>query len=177
MWWSTSCTPRIRHPPGPARPTRCTTERREPPVHRRVRRIPPGANLVARPPAGHPGALHLGAPAPVPPPSPGSGAPTAGGKPSGNSARAAPCARVLAASPTHLYRAAPVPRPPLPALSRHTFLRNQEVTAVRGVNLVPLLPAAANDPPWPRALSPAPDWGLWRNAWGEWPARLPRRCR
>ena len=51
--------------------------------------------------------------------------------------------RVLGIPLTHLYMAAPVPRPPLPAPAAldgvHTFLRTQEVTAVTGVHLV-LLP-------------------------------------
>ena len=58
----------------------------------------------------------------------------------------------------HLYGAAPVPRPPLPAPAArdglHTFLRTQEVTAVTGVHLVRLPPAPPDDPRGPRALSP-----------------------
>ena len=68
---------------------------------------------------------------------------------------------VLGISPTHLYGAAPVPRPPLPAPAArdgvHTFLRTQEVTAVTGVHLVRLPSAPPDDPRGPRALSPAPD--------------------
>ena len=52
--------------------------------------------------------------------------------------------RVLGITPTHLYGAAPVPRPPLPASAApdgvHTFLRTQEATAVTGVHLVRLPP-------------------------------------
>ena len=71
--------------------------------------------------------------------------------------------RVLGITPTHLYGAAPVPRPPLPAPAArdgvHTFLRTQEVTAVTGVHLVRLPPTPLDDPRGPRALGPAPDWG------------------
>ena len=89
--------------------------------------------------------------------------------------------RVLGITPTHLYGAAPVPRPPLPAPAArdgvHTFLRTQEVTAVPGVHLVRLPPAPPDDPRGPRALSPAPDWELWRDAWAAWLSRLPSQCR
>ena len=89
--------------------------------------------------------------------------------------------RVLGISPIHLYGAAPVPRPPLPAPAArdgvHTFLRTQEVTAVTGVHLVRLPPAPPDDPRGPRALSPAPDWELWRHAWAAWLPRLPSQCR
>ena len=62
-------------------------------------------------------------------------------------------------------------------LTPQTFLRTQEVTAVTGVHLVPL-PLAPPDDPWgPRALSPAPDWELWRNVWAAWLTRLLRQCR
>ena len=85
--------------------------------------------------------------------------------------------RVLGVTPTHLYRAAPVPRPPLPAPEArdgvHAFLRTQDVPAVTGVHLVRLLPASPDDPWGPRALSPTPDWELWRNVWATWLARLP----
>ena len=71
---------------------------------------------------------------------------------------------VLGITPTDLYGAAPVPRPPLlaPAVRDrvHTFLQTQEVTAVTGVHLVWLPPAPPDDPRGPRALSPAPDWEL-----------------
>ena len=44
--------------------------------------------------------------------------------------------RVMGVTPTHLYRAAPVPRPPLPAPAErdgvHTFLPTQEVTTAAG---------------------------------------------
>ena len=88
--------------------------------------------------------------------------------------------RVLGITPTHLYGAAPVPRPPLPAPAArdgvHTFLRTQEVTAVTGVHLVRLPPAPPDDPRGPRALSPAPDWELWRDAWAAWLPRLHSQC-
>ena len=89
--------------------------------------------------------------------------------------------RVLGITPTHLYGAAPVPRPPLPAPGArdrvHTFLRTQEVTAVTGVHLVRLPPAPLDDPGGPRALGPAQDWELWRDAWAAWLPRLPSQCR
>ena len=89
--------------------------------------------------------------------------------------------RVLGITPTHLYGAALVPRPPLPAPAArdrvHTFLRTQEVTAVTGVHLVRLPPAPPDDPRGPRALSPSPDWELWRDAWAAWLPRLPSECR
>ena len=89
--------------------------------------------------------------------------------------------RGLKITPDHLYGAAPVPRRPLPAPvvrnGVHTFLRTQEVTAVTGVHLVRLPPAPPDDPRGPRALSPAPDWELWRDAWAAWLLRLPSQCR
>ena len=89
--------------------------------------------------------------------------------------------RVLGITPTHLYGAAPAPRPPLPAPAAregvHTFLRAQGVTAVTGVHLVRLPPAPPDDPRGPCALSPAPDWELWRDAWAAWLPRLPSQCR
>ena len=89
--------------------------------------------------------------------------------------------RVLGITPTHPYEAAPVPRPPLPAPAAqdgvHTFLRTQEVTAVTGVHLVRLPPAPPDNPRGPRALSPAPDWELWRDAWAAWLLSLPSQCR
>ena len=89
--------------------------------------------------------------------------------------------QVLGITPTHLYGAAPVPRPSLPAPEAqdgvHTFLRTQEVTAVTGVHLVRLPPAPPDDPRGPRALSPAPDWKLWRDAGAAWLPRLPSQCR
>ena len=89
--------------------------------------------------------------------------------------------RVLGITPTYLSGAAPVPRPPLTAPAArdgvHTFLRTQEVNAVTGVHLVRLPPAPADDPRGPRALSPAPEWELWRDAWAAWLPRLPSQCR
>ena len=89
--------------------------------------------------------------------------------------------RVLGITPTHLYGAASVPRPPLPAPAArdgvHTFLRTQDVTAVTGVHLVRLPPAPPYDPRGPRALSPAVDWELWHDAWPAWLPRLPSQCR
>ena len=89
--------------------------------------------------------------------------------------------RVLQITPTHLYGAAPVPRPPRQApeaLDRvHAFLRTQEVTAVTGVHLVRLPSAPRDNRRGPRALSPAPDWQLWRDLWAAWLTHLPPQCR
>ena len=89
--------------------------------------------------------------------------------------------RVLGVTPTQLYGAAPVPRPPLPApVARdgvHAFLQKQEVTAVTGVHLMRLPRTPPDDPRGPRALGPAPDWELWRDAWAAWLPRLPSQCR
>ena len=89
--------------------------------------------------------------------------------------------RVLGITPDHLHGAAPVPCPPLPAPAArdgvHTFLRTQEVTAVTGVHLVRLPPAPPDNPRGRRALGPAPDWELWRDAWAPPLPRLPSQCR
>ena len=89
--------------------------------------------------------------------------------------------RVLGITPTHFYRAAPVPRPPLLAPGAldgvHALLRTQEVTAVTGVHLVRLPLASADDPRGSRVLSPAPDWELWRNVWAARLTHLPPQCR
>ena len=53
----------------------------------------------------------------------------------------------------------------------------QEVTAVTVVHLVRLPPTPPDDPRGPRAHGPAPDWGLWRDAWAAWLPRLPSQCR
>ena len=135
-----------------------------PPVRHRVRGVPQGAHLVPRPRAGDARAPLLGQPRPAPPLSRTRGAHHRGevlwqecpgtpllllvvttcGDPE----------RVLGITPTHLYGAATVPRPPLPAAAArdgvHTFLRTQEVTAVTGVHLVRLPPTPPDDP-----------WALW----------------
>ena len=88
--------------------------------------------------------------------------------------------RVLRTTPTNLYGAAPVPRPPLAAPAArdgvHTFPRTQDVSAVTGVHPVRLPLAPPDDPRGPRALSPAPDWELWRDSWAAWLPRLPSQC-
>ena len=72
-------------------------------------------------------------------------------------------------------------RPPLPVSEArdglHAFLQTQEVTPVMGVDLVRLPPAAPDYPPGPRALSPTPDWEVWRDVWAALLARLPPQCR
>ena len=73
--------------------------------------------------------------------------------------------RVLVITPSHLYGAAPVPRPPPPVARDgvHTFLRTQEVTTATGVHLVRLPPAPPDDPQGMRGSPASP-----RNADG-WP--------
>ena len=71
--------------------------------------------------------------------------------------------------------------PPLPAPAArdgvHTFVQTQEVTAVTGVHLVRLPSARPDNPRGPRALSPAPDWELWRDVRAAWLTHLPAHCR
>ena len=146
---------------------------------------------MPRPPASDARTPWLGQPEPVPPPLQDQGYPPLGevlwqerpGTPLLLllvATRGGP-ERVLGITPTHLYGAAPVPRPPLPAPAArdgvHTFLQTQEVTAVTGVNLVRLPSAPHDDPRGPRALSPAPDWELWRDVWAAWLTHLPPQCR
>ena len=145
-----------------------------PPVRRHVRGVPQGAHLVPRPPTNDARAPLLDLPESVPSPLQDQGW-TRSGSPrvvTTRRSRGVPgrsCQRTypLGATPTHPYGAAPVPRPPLPAPAArggvHTFLQTQEVTAVTGVNLVRLPSATPDDPRGPRALSPAPDWELWRD--------------
>ena len=162
-----------------------------PPVRRHVRGVPQGAHLVPRPPAGNARAPRLGQRGPVPPPSPGPRVPTTGGQVLWQERPGTPLLllvvatrgdpeQVLGITRTHLHGAAPAPRPPLPAPAArdgvHTFLRKQEVTAVTGVHLVRLPPAPPDDPRGPIALSTAPGWELWRDAWAAWLPRLPSQC-
>ena len=88
---------------------------------------------------------------------------------------------VLGITPNHLYGAGPMPRPPLPAPAVrdgvHAFTRTQEVTAVTEVHLVRLPSAPPDDPLGPSALSPAPDWELWRDVWAAWLTHLLPQCR
>ena len=88
--------------------------------------------------------------------------------------------RVSGITPNHLYGAALVPRPPLPAPAArggvHAFLQTQEVTAVTGVHLVQLPSASPGDPRGPRALSPTRDWELWPDVWAAWLTRLLPQC-
>ena len=162
-----------------------------PPVRCHVRGVPQGVHLVPRPPAGDARTPRLGQPEPVLPLSRTRAAHHRGqvlwqecprtpllllvvatrGDP----------VRVLGITPIHLYGAAPVPRPPLPAPAArdgvHTFLRTQELTAVTGVHLGRLPSAPPQDPRGPRALSPGPDWELWRDVWAAWLTRLSTQCR
>ena len=68
--------------------------------------------------------------------------------------------RVLGITPTHLYGASPIPRPPLPAPAArdgvHTFLRTQGVTAVTGVHLVRLPPGTTRQPRGAQGPEPRP---------------------
>ena len=183
---------RTRRPPPPSRPTRCTTAPGPPPPYANVCEAFPREPTwcPALPPATH--APRGWANPDLPPPL----SRTRGAHHRGHvlwqecpgtpllllvvATRGDP-ERVLGITPTHLYGAAPVPRPPLPAPAArdavHSFLRTQEVTAVTGVHLVRLPPTPPDDPQGPRALGPAPDWGLWRDAWAAWLPRLPSQCR
>ena len=62
-----------------------------PPVRRRVRDIPRGAQLVSRPPNGHKRALRLGQPVPVAPPPQDQGCPPQRASPLARAPRASPC--------------------------------------------------------------------------------------
>ena len=142
-------------PPAPCRPTRCTTAPgrplRTPSCARRSPGSPPGA-LPSRRRRTRPAA---GPTQTCPPPLSRARSVHHGGqvlwqeRPRTHllllvvATRGNP-ERVLGITPTHLYGAAPVPRPPLAAPAArdgvHTFLRTQEVTAVTGVHLVRLPP-------------------------------------
>ena len=183
---------RTRRPPAPDRPTRCTTAPGLPPRTPSYARRSPGSPLGAPPSRRRRTRPAAGPTQTCPPPL----SRTRGAHHRGQvvwqecpgtpllllvvATRGDP-ERVLGITPTHLYGAAPVPRPPLPAPAArdgvHTFLRTQEVTAVTGVHLVRLPPTPPDDPRGPRALGPAPDWGLWRDAWAAWLPRLPSQCR
>ena len=144
------------HPPaGDARAPRLGQLRPAPPPLQDQGRPPQGAGPLARTP-GHPPA----------PPRPGD--PRGPGAGPGDHPR--PPLRGSTRTP-----------PPLPAPAArdgvHTFLGTQGVSAVTGVHLVRLPPAPPDDPRGPRALSPVPDWELWRDAWPAWLPRLPTQCR
>ena len=177
-------------PPPPDQPG-VRRHQTNPPVHRRVRGVPQGARLVPRPPAGDARNPRLGQPAPIPPPLQDQGS---------RPQREGPLARAPGHPPAPPRRrdpgkpgpgpgdhphppvqGSPRNRPPLLAPAArdgvHTFLRTQEVTAVTGVHLVGLPSAPPNDPRGPSALSPAPDWELWRDVWAAWLTRPPAQCR
>ena len=84
--------------------------------------------------------------------------------------------RILGITPSHLYGATPVPRPPLPAPAArdgvHTFLRTQEVSAGTGVHLVRLPPTPLDDPRGPRAPPQTGSYGATRGPRGS-PASPP----
>ena len=147
---------------------------------------------MPRPPAGDATRPAAGPTQTCPPPSPEPGVPTIRGRSSGKSALAPPCSssssrpaetwnRSWGSPPLTSMGQHPYPAPPLPAPAArdgvHTFLRTQEATAATGVHLVRLPPAPPDDPRGPRALSPAPDWELWRDAWAAWLPRFPSQCR
>ena len=71
--------------------------------------------------------------------------------------------RVLGITPTHLYGAEPVPRPPLPAPAArdgvHAFLRAQEVTAVLGGPPSEAPPGVSRRPPGAQSPEPCPRLG------------------
>ena len=178
-------------PPPPTDQPGIRRRQADPPLRRHVRGDPQGAHLVPRPPAGDARAPRLGPPRAVLPPLQDQGCPPQG---------AGPLARTPGHPPAPPRRRDPqgpgagpgdhphpplrgssVPRPPLPAPAArdgvHTFLRTQGVTPVTGVHLVRLPPAPPDDHRGPRALSPAPDWELWRDGWAARLPRLPFQCR
>ena len=185
------------HPPRP-RPTNPVYNgtRPTPPVRRTVLGFSPGTRLVPHPPAGRPHAAQLGPPTPVFIPSPGPWAPTTGDGPSGRSTRAPRCSSTSSQcagtqSRSWVPRRAtctgrrterrPCPAPPSRLLRPGTrYTRScggRGVTAICGVHLVRLPPAAPDDPRWPGVLSPNLCRWLWRTAWAQWLVCLPPQCR
>ena len=73
-----------------------------------------------------------------------------------------------------------MPHPALPVAKAwdevHTFLRSREVTAICGVPLLRLPPAAPDEAREPRTLSPNPGWGLRPSEWAALLACLPPQC-
>ena len=102
----------------PGRPTRFTTAPGLPPRTPSYARRFPGSPLGALPFRRRRTRPAAGLTQTCPPPSPEPGVPTTGGRFSGKSALAPPCSSSssrpgdLGITPTHLYGAAPVPRPP-----------------------------------------------------------------
>ena len=191
-WAKSRCSwkARTRRLPAPADQPGIRRRQADLPVRRHVRGVAQGAHLVPRPPAGDARAARLGQPSLSPPLSRTRGAHHRGQVLSQErpgtlllllvvATRGDP-ARILGITPTHLYGAAPVPRPLLPAPAArdgvHTFLRTQGVTAVTRVHLVRLPPAPPDHPRGPRALCPAADWELWRDSLAAWLPRLSSQC-
>ena len=182
---------RARQPHAPARPNGCTTEQGRPPLTPSCATHFPGSPPAAPLSRPQPRSSQLGLPTSVPCPLQDQARPPertgplarAPGHPPAPPRRRDPQGPGAGprGHPEPLYRAAFVPQPPLPAPEArngvHTFLRTQEVTAVKGVHLVQLRPATPDDPQGPRALRAASDWELWRSAWAEWLACLPPQCR
>ena len=126
-----------------------------------------------------------------PPPPPGPGVPTTGGRSSGKNARAPPCsssssrpAGTCSGSwgsppPTstgqQLY---PAPPPGACRAGRGThFPANTGGQRRYGGPPSTAPPGTTRRPRGPGALSPAPDWELWRDGWAAWLPRLPSQCR
>ena len=82
---------RARHHPAPSRPTQCTTEGGQPPYTPLCMLHSSGSSPGSPPSRRPPMSLAAGPTRTCPAPSPGPGAQTTAGRPSGKSARAAPC--------------------------------------------------------------------------------------
>ena len=164
---------RARHPSATARPTPCTTERGKPSHTPSCATYFPGSQPGVPPSHRPPMGLAAGPIHTCPPPCPGTRAATTGGRPSGKSAWSPPCSssssRVLRATPAQYYGAPPVPRPPILAPEAR-----DAYTPCCGHRRSP--PTAGLAWCGLRALSRAPDMGLWRDAWAERFTSLPPQC-
>ena len=177
-------------PARPGRPTRYTTAPGRPPRTPSCARRSPGSPPGAPPSRQRRTRPAAGPTQTCPPPSPGQGVPTTGGRFSGKSARAPPCSSSSSRPrgpgtgpgdhphpPLRDGTRAPPPPPGARGAGRGTHLpANAGGHRRYGVHLVRLPPAPPDDPRGPRALSPAQDWELWRDAWAAWPLCLPSRC-
>ena len=163
-----------------------------PPVRHRMRGVPQGAHLVPRPPSRRRTRPAAGPTQTCPTPSPGPGVPTTGGRSSGKSALAPPCSSWSSrpagtrsgswgSPPPTSMGQHPYPAPPSRRPRRGTeytpSCEHRRSPPLPGFNLVRLPPTPPDDPRGPRALGPAPDSGLWLDAWGAWLPGLPSQCR
>ena len=151
----------LKHPPAPARLTRCTTERGQHPHTPSCATRSPGSQADVPPSRRPPRRLASGPICTCPPPPlqdqgclPQGGGPLARapGHPPAPLCRPNPRGPGAGpgGTPTNLYGAAPVPCSPLPAHKArdgvHTFLQTQKATVVRAVDLMRLFPATPDDP-------------------------------